>query len=215
MILSHSFLSYQFSTTYFVPSYQAWMEQQDLSPAYRWHRRFLQQLQWRCPAERWLLKAPSHLPALEALLAVYPDAPVIFTHRDPLAVVASVASLHTVLRSTFSDAVDARAVGPEVAQMLASDIARGLRARDRALAADQVLDVHYTDLTRDPLAVVHRIYAHCGLPLPALAEARMRRYLAEHPQHQHGVHEYSLSRFGLDLATEQERFRFYRERFAL
>ena len=216
VILSHAFLSFQFSSTYYVPSYQSWLEQQDLSPAYRFHRRFLQHLQWRCGSHRWVLKAPPHLPGLSALFAIYPDAGVILTHRNPLEVVASVASLHTVLRQTFSDSVDPLQVGPEVAQMLADDIRRGMHARDAGCApAERFLDVVYTDLLNDPLATVARIYAHFDLGLTPATEARMRRFVAEHPQGEHGPHEYSLEQFGLDRDREWERFRCYRERFAL
>jgi len=216
VILSHAFLSFQFSSTYFVPSYQSWLEQQDLSPAYRFHRQFLQHLQWRCGSERWVLKAPPHLPGLRALFATYPDAGVIMTHRDPLEVVASVASLHTVLRQTFSDAVDPLQVGPEVAGLLAGDIRRGLQVLDSGcLPADRLLNVTYTALIADPLAVVRRIYAQFDLPLTAAVEARMQRFLAEHPRDRDGHHEYSLQQFGLDADRERERFRTYRERFGL
>jgi Sulfotransferase family len=216
VILSHSFLSFQFSSTYFVPSYQAWLEQQDLRPAYRYHRQFLQQLQWRCARERWVLKAPPHLPGLHALFAVYPDARVIVTHRDPLEVVASVASLHAVLRQTFSDAVDPQQVGPEVAEMLAGDIRRGVAMRDNGCGSpDRFLDVTYTALLSDPLAVVRQIYEHFELPLTAATDARMRHFLAQHPQDRDGRHEYSLEQFGLDARREGARFRDYRERFGL
>jgi len=216
VILSHSFLSFQFSSTYFVPSYQSWLEQQDLSPAYRFHRQFLQHLQWRCGSERWVLKAPPHFPGLRALFSTYPDANVILTHRDPLEVVASVASLHTVLRQTFSDAVDPLEVGPEVTLMLADDIRRGLQARDECrVPAERFFDVAYTALVDDPLATVRRIYAHFDLPLTAATEARIQRFLAEHPQDEHGRHEYSLEQFGLDADSERERYRSYRERFGL
>ena len=216
VILSHAFLSFQFSSTYFVPSYQSWLEQQDLSPAYRFHRQFLQHLQWRCGSERWVLKAPPHLPGLRALFATYPDAGVIMTHRDPLEVVASVASLHTVLRQTFSDAVDPLQVGPEVAGLLAGDIRRGLQVLDNGcVPADRLLNVTYSALIADPLAVVRRIYAQFDLPLTAAVEARMQRFLAEHPRDRDGHHEYSLQQFGLDADRERERFRTYRERFGL
>lgn len=216
VILSHTFLSFQFSSTYFVPSYQSWLEQQDLSPAYRFHRQFLQHLQWRCGSERWVLKAPPHLPGLRALFTVYPDAGVIMTHRDPLEVVASVASLHTVLRQTFSDAVDPLEVGPEVAGLLAGDIRRGLQVLDNGcVPPDRLLNVTYSALIADPLAVVRRIYAQFDLPLTAATETRMQRFLAEHPRDREGHHEYSLEQFGLDVARERERFRTYRERFGL
>lgn len=216
VIHSHSFLSYQFSSMYYVPSYQSWMERQDLRPAYELHRRFLQHLQWHCSADRWVLKAPPHLPELRALFAVYPDANVVLTHRDPLEVVASVASLHYVLRKTFSNAPDPLRVGPEVSGMLAGDIERGLRARDGGCAAEErFFDVRYRSLVADPLGMVRSIYARFDLPLTSEAEERMRRYLAENPQHKEGRHNYSLAQFGLDVEQERARYRDYRERFGV
>src|SRR5262249_22199347 len=100
-----------------------------LPPAYRAPRRFLPPLQWRCLGERWPLKAPPPLRGLPALFATYPDANVVMTHRDPTEVVASVTSLHVVLRRAFSRHVDPLRVGPEVAAMLADDIRCGVEAR--------------------------------------------------------------------------------------
>jgi hypothetical protein len=216
IITSHSFLSFQFQTSHQVHSYQAWLEQQDLRPSYAEHRRFLQQLQWRCPERRWVLKAPAHLYGFEALFATYPDAGMIITHRDPLEVVASAASLHTVLRSTFSDTVDPVAVGAEVTRRWAEGIARALAARDHGCAPpERFVDVSYADLVRDPLGVVRRVYAHFDLPFTAAAEDRMRRFLSENPKDKHGRHEYTLAQFGLDRDQESERYRWYRERFGL
>ena len=215
VILSHSFLSFQFSSSWSVPSYQGWLEQQDLRPAYRYHRRFLQHLQWRHAAERWLLKAPPHLPGLRALFAIYPDADVIVTHRDPLEVVASVASLHVTLQRTFSDVVDPVAVGHEVTRMLAADIRRGFAARDDdCAAAERFVDVWYTQLMDDPLAVVRRIYRHFDLPLSDEAQSRMRAYLATNPKDRHGPHHYSLAQFGLDPESERARYRDYWDRWS-
>jgi len=216
VILSHSFLSSQFCSMYVVPSYQGWVRSQSLLPAYRLHRRFLQQLQWRCSGERWVLKAPAHLPALAELCAVYPDIGVIMTHREPLEVLPSEASLHTVLRQTFSDAVDPAAVGREVTELTADEIRTGLRARDQGCApAEQFLDVRYRDLIKDPIGTVRSAYAHFDIPFTAMAETRMRRYLADSPKDKHGAHVYSLSQFGLDADEEHERYRDYRERFLL
>jgi Sulfotransferase family len=216
VILSHSFLSSQFCSMYAVPSYQGWVRSQSLLPAYRLHRRFLQQLQWRCRGERWVLKAPAHLPALAELCAVYPDIGVIMTHREPLEVLPSEASLHMVLRQTFSDAVDPAAVGREVTELTADEIRTGLRARDQGCApAEQFLDVRYRDLIKDPIGTVRSAYAHFDIPFTAMAETRMRRYLADSPKDKHGAHVYSLSQFGLDADEEHERYRDYRERFLL
>jgi len=213
IMLSHSFLSYQFSTSWFIPSYQAWLEQQDLSPAYRYHRRFLQHLQRHSPGERWLLKAPAHLPALSALFNAYPDANVIVTHRDPLHVVASTASLHAVLRRTFSRFVDPLRVGPEVTRMLAEDIRRGFEARANGCAPpEQFADVWYAEMLNNPLEVVRRVYRHFALPLSAEVMERMQRYVATNPKDKEGPHVYSLEEFGLDPEVEAERFRSYSER---
>jgi sulfotransferase family protein len=216
VILSHAFLSFQFSSTFLVPSYQAWLEQQDLTPAYRLHRKFLQHLQWRRPGRGWVLKAPPHLPGLRALFAVYPDANVVVTHRDPTEVVASVSSLHYVLRRTFCSGIEARDVGPEVTEMLAGDIRRGLEARDAGVAAgEQFLDVRYEDLIADPMAVARRIYRHFDMPIDDEVEARMAAYVASTPKDKHGAHQYSLAQFALDEQAEVERYRAYRERFAV
>src|SRR2546422_2291535 len=110
-LTAHEFASMLFSTTHHVPSYDRWLESADLRPVYASHRRQLQYLQWRCRGERWVLKSPGHLWALDALLAVYPDARIVQTHRDPLRVVASLTSLVTLLRGLASDRVDPLAIG--------------------------------------------------------------------------------------------------------
>ena len=216
IITSHSFLSFQFNTAHFVPSYQTWLEAQDLRPSYETHRRFLQHLQWGSTAERWVLKAPAHVFGLDALFDVYPDAGVILMHRDPVEVVASAASLHTSLRSTFSAHVDPTRVGAEQAARWADGIGRALAARDGGrVPAERFIDVHYTDLVRDPLAVARSVYEHFGISLGPTVEARWRRFLAENPQGKHGRHRYDLASFGLRADEERERFRAYRERFDL
>jgi hypothetical protein len=216
VIFSHSFLSYQFETTHRLPSYLGWLEAQDLRPAYQVHRRFLQYLQWRCPGERWVLKAPAHLFDLEAMFSVYPDAAVIVTHRDPLQVAASNASLTAVLRSAFSDEVDPLEVGEECSRRWAEGIGRSLRSRDRGCAPpEQFLDLYYRDLTRDPLATVRRVYDHFQLRFSEGLEESIRRYLAKNPKDKYGTHRYTLEEFGLDPEREKERYRPYRERFGL
>lgn len=96
-IMSASFLAARFQTTYNLPTYEAWLATQDMRPAYAFHRRFLQHLQWHAPGARWVLKAPSHVFSFDALLDTYPDARIVQTHRDPVTAVASVASLSSVI----------------------------------------------------------------------------------------------------------------------
>ena len=210
-ITSHDFRSHVFEAMYHVPSYRAWYDQQDKRPAYEFHRRFLQHLQWRCPGKRWVLKAPSHLLGLPALFQVYPDADIILTHRDPLKVLPSCASFTEVLRGAFTDHLDKRLLGQEVASRWeegARLITECLRGR-YVLPADRFFNVHYTELVRSPFSVIRLLYRHFDLELTEQAEQAMRRFLAENPKDKGGVHRYSLEEFGLDPAAEKRRFQFY------
>jgi len=216
VILSHSFVSTQFCSMYAVPSYQAWVDAADRLPSYQLHRRFLQHLQWRCGGERWVLKAPAHLPALKELFVVYPDARVIMTHREPLEVLPSEASLHVTLRRTFSAKVDPLAVGREVTELTAEELRQGLRTRDEGCApAQQFLDVWYTDLLDDPIGTVRRIYEYFDLAFTSTTEVRMQQWLIHRPKDRHGRHMYTLAQFGLDADEERQRYSAYRTRFRL
>lgn len=215
-LTAHDFATMVYHTTHRVPSYQAWLEAADLRWVYASHRRQLQYLQWKVPAARWVLKSPGHLWALDALLAVYPDARIVQTHRDPLKVVASLASLVTVLRSLASDAIDPDEIAIDWTTRLARGLERTMRLRAaRALPATQVFDVHFPVFMADPIGTVGRIYAHFGLTLGAEAETRMRRFLAENPADKHGAHAYTLAAAGLDVATERRRYAAYQEHFGV
>jgi Sulfotransferase family len=215
-ILSHSFFSSRFHTTYRVPSYQAWLKKQDMRPAYAYHRRFLEHLQWRTRGDRWVLKAPAHFYALDSLFAIYPDALVVQTHRDPRTALGSVASLTLSLQSAFAGPLDLAEIGREVVQSWTEGLARAMRVRQAGtIPAERFFDIHYHDLIADPIGTIRRIYTHFGLPLTAEAERRMRGHLAGNPQHKHGRHAYDLKRFALDGPSIDQSFRPYREFFAV
>jgi hypothetical protein len=214
-LTAHDFATMIFHTTHRVPSYQAWLESTDLRWVYASHRRQLQYLQWKAPARRWVLKSPGHLWALAALLAVYPDARIVQTHRDPLKVVASLTSLVTVLRSLASDAIDPLEIARDWTDRLARGLEQTTRVRDGGLAASQVFDVRFAELMADPIAMVRRIYAHFDMALDAEAEARMRRFLAANPSDKHGAHRYTLAATGLDRDAERGRFAAYQARYGI
>jgi hypothetical protein len=216
IIIAHSFVSSQFASMYDVPTYSRWCDTQDPRAKYEWHRRFLQHLQRRFAAERWVLKAPAHLNSLPGLLSVYPDARVVMMHRDPVEVLASEASLHATLRRTFTTSVDPVAVGREMSECMEYDIRRGLEARDADLVSPtQFFDVVYRGVLHDAMGVVRRMYDHFDMPLTPAVEARMRRFLADSPKEKHGPHRYTLAQFGLDPDEERRRYRAYRERFLI
>jgi len=215
-LTAHDFASMIFSTTHHVPTYQAWLEHADLGFVYASHRRQLQYLQWRCAAERWVLKSPGHLWALEFLLAEYPDARIVQTHRDPTKVIASLANLVATLRGMASDRIDRRAIGREWSARLADGLERSIAVRDRLVCDPaRVFDMHFGDFIRDEIATVRRIYQHFGLALSDETEARMRRFLADNPRDKHGRHRYTLAQAGLDPTEERRRYAAYQQRFAI
>jgi hypothetical protein len=213
-LMAPTFMSDQFDAMYYVPSYRAWFFRQDLRPAYEHHRSFLQHLQVRRNARRWVLKAPTHMFALPTLLDVYPDALFVQTHRAPLDAMASVSSLITILRRVFSDAVDPQTVCREAIDYWSKTLDRFLQERGR-LAAHRICDVNYAEIHHDPLAAVRRIYAHFGWSLSQKVEQRMRWALASQPEDRYKLHRYDLSQFGVQEAESAARFAAYCDRFGL
>jgi hypothetical protein len=213
-LMSPTFLSDQFDTMYNVPGYREWFLQQDLQPAYAFHRRFLQHLQERKNRRRWVLKAPTHMFALPTLLSTYPDALFVQTHRAPVGAITSVSSLITILRRVFSDAVDPMKIGEEAMHYWSSTLSKFLLQRDR-LPPERVLDISYLELRRDPIGTVRSIYEYFGWPFSAPAENRMRDFLAKQPRDLHGFHRYEPGQFGLRPEHEQEFFSNYCERFSV
>jgi hypothetical protein len=213
-LMSPSFLSDQFDTMYNVPGYREWFLQQDLQPAYEFHRRFLQHLQERENGRRWILKAPTHMFALPTVLATYPDALFLQTHRAPLEAITSVSSLITILRRVFSDAVDPVEIGTEAMRYWSKTLTKFIGERAR-LTPERIFDLSYIELRRDPIGAVRRVYKHFGWLLSPRAENRMREVLANQPRDVHGFHRYEAVQFGLRPEHEQEFFADYCERFSV
>jgi hypothetical protein len=211
------FRSMIFPTQYRVPSYARWLlHEADMAPAYRWHRRVLQVLQSRHRGARWVLKSPGHIWCLGALLAEYPRALLVQTHRDPLRVVASIGSLLAVLRRLASDDTSVPAAAAEFADHLLEGFDRSVTARRHGVVPpDRVVDVQFRAFLADPLATVRTVYERFGLELPADVGARMRAFLAANPQGKHGGHRYDFADTGLDAGVLRERARRYQEYFAV
>ncbi|MGA2403155.1 MAG: sulfotransferase [Syntrophobacteraceae bacterium] len=215
-ITGHAFISYLFESMYFVNSYRTWHDSQDKRSAYEYHRQFLQHLQWRAPGTHWVLKAPSHLFALETLLQVYPDARIVITHRDPLKVLPSCASFTEVLRGSFTDCLDRKKLGVEVARHWQTGARLAVEfSQSNGNSQGRFFNVLYADLIRDPMAVVRLIYRHFDMELTGETEMAMLSFLAANPQNRYGVHRYSLGEFGLDRDTERRRFESYTNYFGI
>jgi hypothetical protein len=214
-ITAADFRSMIFSTQYRVPDYQRWLlHQADMAHAYRYHRMFLQYLQSAHPAERWVIKSPAHLWSLEAMFDAYPGALIVQTHRDPLRVVCSLASLVDLLRRLASDDVSISSVAAEWVDDIVLGLDRAVEARrDGTVPTGQAVDVLFRDFVRDPMAVVRTIYERLGIELTAAAEAAMRSFLAANPQEKHGDHKYSFADTGLDAGLLRERTSAYQDFF--
>ncbi len=208
-LTGHSFQSLRFDTTYNVPSYRRWLSQKGHLDAYRLHRRFLQHLQGETGA-RWVLKSPDHVFAMEALRAVYPDARVIFAHRDPLKVLPSVARLTQVLRRPFARRVDPLDVGRQIVRDWSAGAQKMIDAHLGNLwPAHQVFHVRYRGLTADPVTTVGAIYDHFGLEFTPAYRARLNAAVLLKPDGGYGRNVYRFEDFGLDPREERMRYRDY------
>ncbi|MGV9709541.1 sulfotransferase family protein [Gordonia sp. NPDC003424] len=196
-----------------VPTYAAWLQQQDMRGSYEYLRTLLQILHTQNPRPRWVLKTPAHLEHLDTLLEVFPDALIVQTHRDPLSTTASFSSMLAHGHSMFSDHVDAAAVARHWLKRNADMVDRALDVR--AERPDVFVDVQYSDLVDDPMRQIERIYAAAGFDLTDEIRARMAEHRAGHAQNAHGVHRYDLADFGLTPDEVNAAYARYRQAFAL
>ncbi len=201
-IHSTSLMSEEFVSSCRVPAYEAFLRSADLIPAYQWERRFLQHLQQKQRAARWVLKAPDHVYGLDALFAVFPDAVVIETHRDPLQVLKSSIHLNWVLRGLYGRPEDPIQLAEREARVLAGMADRVAEFRQaRPELAERFVDVSYGELTADPLAVVNRIYRRSDLTLTPEAAERIGRLASRRSRYRGRRSIPSLAEIGLDELT--------------
>jgi Sulfotransferase family len=217
-ITAHVFRSLRFDTNYYVPSYRRWLDadvRRHLQ-AYQFHRRFLSHLQYQDgTAGRWVLKCPEHVFALRAIRSVYPDARLIFVHRDPVKVLLSVARLTEVLRRPFTRKLDPKVIGRDESARWLAGAERMMQAGDDAGLPEPICHVHHMDLISDPVATVDIVYRHFGMRLPDAAATAIDRYVAERPNGGYGPRDYAFEDHGLVEAVERERFRPYMMRFGI
>ena len=214
-ITGADFRSMIFPTQYRIPSYATWLlDEADMAPAYRWHRRFLQYLQSGHRRERWVLKSPGHVWCLPELLAEYPRALLVQTHRDPLRIIASLSSLIATLRRLASDETSIPSAAAEFSDLLLDGLDRSVFVREAGIVSPgRVVDVQFDAFMADPFATIRTIYERLGLELTAEAEGRMRAFLAANPSDKHGAHTYTWRDTGLDEGVMRARARHYQEYF--
>lgn len=197
-LLRQSFTTVAFPALAHLPTYTRWLrEKADPVPAYERHRLNLQLIGSTSPEKRWVLKNPSHMDTLDALMAVYPDALVVQTHRDPVTCVASACSLAATSTRGWSTVFTGEQLGLDVLDLLTHEARVFAEARTRYPAA-QFLDVQYDDLVADPIGTVRSIYDHFGLPWSGAVEEAVRSdYEASRQGPRAPRHAYDLADYGL------------------
>jgi hypothetical protein len=196
-----------------VLGYHEWWRDADMTDAYRYHRRAAVLLQSRRPPNRWLIKSPCHCFHLDAIVAAYPDARFVMTHRDPVRAVPSAVSFITALYPPGTLAAhDLTTLGAHYAEHLRVGLERAIEAR-RRLGPDRFLDVHHHDLRADPLGAVERIYEFLGLDLTGPVRTAMARWHRSNSSGAHGVHRYTAEQFGLRDDQLRADFAFYTTEF--
>lgn len=207
-IFDHFFLDNIHHLVFDVPSYIEGYDRHDPIPSYRFHRRMLQHYGWKHSFDRYVLKAPRHLYCLDALMTVYPNARIIWTHRDPLAALPSLCSLSETARRIVSDDIDRRRIGRLCLEYWVKDFRAGYRAR-KCANPHQFFDVPFSELIRNPMHCVQTIYEYFGLDFTQSFESTLRDYLSNTVHQSRRVHRYDLSDYQLISEEIEERLSNY------
>jgi Sulfotransferase family len=215
MLNDWSFLHQALMASYEIPSYWNYLLDADYRPAFEAHRRMLQHLQWHNPG-RWVLKYPKHLMALDVLIEAYPDAGLVWTHRDPGVVVPSVVSFTGYMRASGGTRFDQVRFGREWAALEEMVLRRGMAVRaELPDAGERIIDVSYQSIMQDPVGTVAAIAQRFAIPFTAASKDRVQAFVDAHPKSEHGQHRYRPEDFGLDADRLRRRFGFYIRHFGV
>ena len=203
-LLMQGFATQALSMIFNVPSYSKWLNSASHVSTYCHHKNILKTLQWKYPAERWVLKSPDHIQAVGVILDVYPDACIVNLQRDPIKCVPSWASLNAVFRGIHSRSIDVDELGLQALDRLAMDFKQFQIQRKRC-DPKRFIDIDYDELMRDPLETVRRIYRRFNFCLSPEFEERGQVYVAKEREIKRS-HEYNLEKFGLTPQIIRRRF---------
>ena len=209
--LAHDFKTLMIESKGILPEYKDYIFSADMTSAYAYHRKFLQALQHHAPGV-WNLKMPSHALHLEYLIKEYPDARLIWTHRDPFTATGSFCSIISMSHQMLMGRIDADWLGENYPWQAREHAERIMDFRDK-YGEDRVIDVHYADMTNDPLGTMKKLYADLGDEWTPEAEAGIQGWLDDNPQNKFGKHEYKLAQYGLTKEQLEPMFERYLSRY--
>ena len=206
-LLRQSVHSVSYETLAHVPTYAHWLAGQDWTKSYGRHRRNLQLIGLNDAEKRWVLKNPSHLFALDAIFATYPDALVIQCHRPAETIMASMCSLSQHTTAGWSNSFVGATIGADSLETWSRGLERFNTVRAQHNPA-QFCDVDYFELIADPASTVENIYAHFGIDMTEQARTAIRQTDEESKQGPRAPkHTYSLADYGLTEDEVKDRFR--------
>ncbi len=184
----------------------------DPSAQYRIHKMMLQAIQNGQPQKKWVLKG-FHAVRFPAFFDTYPDARVLYIHRDPVQSIASRIKMVADLTQGLTGSVD-------MAEQSRIHTAAG-RAGFHAIMDNPMMNdsrihhVRYQDFIKDQVAVIRGFYDFSGHDLSSDAESAMRHYLTNNRGDRHGKFHYSTDLIDGDVAALHAEFAGYRERFGI
>ena len=197
-----------------VPKHREWMLTQRAEGMYPFHKRCLQQLQWKGPKGRWIIKSPNHMFDLPDFLETYPDASVVWTHRDPVSTMSSLSSMVAMLQTAFGISVDPKQIGANISEMWITGLLRGVEARRDPKIESRMIDVSQRDVVADPKSVVQRIHEQLGIPFTGEHAENIDRFLSEAAGSKRlGRHKHNPKTYGIDPDDVRRRLGPYFERF--
>jgi hypothetical protein len=211
-LLGMEFKAEHFDGMAYVPAYSEWVMHCDMASAYAYHHRVLKLLQYKCPPYLWHLKTPVHMLYLDALVAEYPHARFLWSHRDPVRVLGSVCSLIAYCRTWVSDRDDAATIGDEQLAIWAEAVRRAMEFRDR-VGESRFADLAFADIQSHPADAIQRAYARLGIPFDERSLAAVAQWAGSHKPGSHGTHVSNLADFGLHSQQVHTAFAPYAERF--
>ncbi|MFI1918717.1 sulfotransferase family protein [Nocardia sp. NPDC020380] len=196
-LLRQTVKSIAYESLAYLPTYSQWLQQQEWTDAYARHKANLQ-LIGLGDTRRWVLKNPSHLFALDALMEVYPDALIIQTHRDPVTIVGSSCSLSEQATKGWSTTFVGEKIGATQLELWSRGLREFTAARER-YNPDQFLDIEFDELRADPFGTVEKIYSTFGLESTEAGRTAMRALDEDSksgdrkPQHKYSLADYGLT----------------------
>lgn len=218
-LIQHGFETSLFSAMNIMPSYFEWYIQRDSQSSYEYMVKLMKLISWfrqDDPEKPWILKTPEHMVNFRSLMQCFPDARIVSTHRDPLAVLSSLMSMAWMALVRDYDELDPLMIARQWKQFVDVSINNYLSVRDSELVDEsQLIDLRYADINRDWQAEVEKMYRHFSLPLSQQALDNMAQWMSSNRQDKHGSHHHSLEQFGFRPEAIERDYAAYRARFSI